>query len=139
MASEPTRGILASQKAVIGVFLLFSVCAVLSWRSAAKHSQFSRRTVYFFGAQLSHDPIRVFALGFSIFILVSIVLRSPLRVDRFVFGIVAIPFALSAVGEFASLTGAALWAVRATDALVWTIAAAICAATLATLKQQQSS
>jgi hypothetical protein len=48
----------------------------------------------------------------------------------------ALSLGLSAITQFVVLSALALWAVRAADAIVWTIAAAICAATLACWSKQ---
>jgi|SRR6266496_3928253 len=89
-AAKTNPGVLANRKITIGVFLLFLCFSVLSWRYVVKQKLATHHPFYFFGRHLSYDPITIFGLGFSIFIVLSIALRSPLRVDRFVFGAAAI-------------------------------------------------
>lgn len=86
----------------------------------------SHRDFYYFGHHFLHDPIYVFALVFSVVFLGNIVLKSPLRADRFVFGAAAFSLSLSAMTQFTTLSGSALWTVHTAHATAWTIAAAIC-------------
>ena|SRR5438067_1616574 len=134
-AAKTNPGVLTNRKTTIGVFLLFLCFSVLSWRYVVTQKPATHHHFYFFGRHLSYDPITIFGLGFSIFVVLSIAFRSPLRVDRFIFGAAAIPFAMAIVREFAFFTGAPLLAFRLAVALVWTTVAAMCAAHLAELNR----
>ena len=128
---EAGRGILDDRRAAIGIFAFCLYASVTSWRAATRGIHVSHHDFYYLGRHFSHDPIYIFALAFSIFVLVNITLRSPLRADRFVFGAGAFSFALSAITQLASLTAFSIWTIRAAQALIWSITAAVCAAVLA--------
>ena len=138
LGNELSEGILANRKSAILVFLLFVLFGILSVRSILRNNFTHRRPVYFFGAHLSHDPILIFGMGSSIFVVVSIALRSPLRADRFVFGAAAVPFAISLAREFAPLPAPVVLALHAADALIWLITAGMSAVVLANYKSEAS-
>jgi len=123
---EPKRGVLDNRKAVVGILAFCLYASVAEWRSAMKNIRVSHRDFYYFGHHFSHDPIYVFALVFSVVFLGNIVLKSPLRADRFVFGAAAFSLSLSAMTQFTILNSSALWTVRTAHAIAWTIAASIC-------------
>lgn len=91
----------------------------------------SHHDFYYFGHHFSRDPVYIFGLAFSILVLGNIAFKSPLRADRFVFGAGAFSLSLSAITQFAVLSGPALWAVRTAHTIAWTIAAAICVSVVA--------
>lgn len=129
-------GILNNRKAAIGALLFCLWATLTSWRSAMRGVHLSHHDFDYFGHHFSHDPIYIFGLVFSIWILGNITFRSPLRADRFLFSMAAFSFGLSVITQFVVLSALALWAVRAADAIVWIIAAAICIATLAGWNKQ---
>ena len=137
--SEGRRGILDNRMVAIATLAFCLFATVTSLRSAMRGRRVSHHDFYYFGHHFSHDPIYIFGLAFSIFISGSIMSRSPLRVDRFVFAAAAVSLSLSAIRQFMVLSASALWAVRAADAITWTIAAAICVGALAGTKRDEQA
>src|SRR5215467_14149514 len=111
-AAKTNPVVLANRNRTIGVLLITLCFSLLSWRYVVKEKPATHHPSYLFGRHLSYDPITIFGLGFAIFVVLSISLRSPLRVDRFVFGIAVIPFAMTLVREFVLLAGPPLLAFR---------------------------
>lgn len=128
---EASRGFLGNRKAASGALVFCLYASATSWHSALRSSRVSHHDFYYFGHHFSHDPIFLFGLLYSIVISVIIMSKSPLKADRFVFGAAAFSFSLSAIMQFAILSAPALWAVRAAEAITWTIAAAICVSVVA--------
>jgi hypothetical protein len=129
-------GILNNRKAVIAALLFCLWAASTNWRSAMRGIRVSHSGFDYFGHHFSHDPVYIFGLVFSIWISGTITFRSPLRADRFLFSMAAFSFSLLAITQFLILSAVALRTVRAADAIVWTVAAAICIATLAGWNKQ---
>jgi hypothetical protein len=128
---EAGRGILSNRKTAAGTFVFCLYASVTSWRAATHTSHVLHHDSHYFGHHFSHDPIYILGSVVSIFILGDIAFESPLRADCFVFGAGAFSFALSAITQLVSFSSPYLWAIRSADALLWAIAAAICAAVLA--------
>ena len=104
------RGILEGYPTILTLFLLLAFFSVWSWTSIRTDHPV-------------HDPIHLGGLGFSIFITASIAYRSPLGADRFVFGAAAAAFSLAGIA-MAPLDQTAIVIARASESLMWTVAAA---------------
>jgi hypothetical protein len=100
-----------------GALLLCGCLGATSWLWVTRYLRFP------------HDPLDVFGLAFAIFITASITYRSPLFADRVVFGGATAVLVLEAV-RAAPLPSAWMLALRTAEALVWTIAAGVCAVAL---------
>ena len=135
-SQNESGGILTRRKRVLFWLLVFLFFALLSWHHVLKYRPVLHHDVSFFGLHPSPPPITVLGLVFSVLFMASAAVRSPLRTDRFVFGIGTIPLCLAVVTVLFQLTGPQLLAIRSADALCWTIAVGICAATLAGWEQQ---
>jgi len=96
-----------------GIFLFCIYVSVASWLRVAKFARFP------------HDPVTIFGLAVVIFITASISYRSRLSADRVVFGSATVAFVLMGV-RMAPLDRHAMSGVEAVEALVWTIATAVC-------------
>lgn len=72
---------------LIGATLFFALSGTLAWRRILKNRFVVHHSANFFGLHFSRDPITVAGLGFAIYLLAAIVLRSRLRVDRYVAGL----------------------------------------------------
>ena len=128
---EAKCGILGNRKVAIGALVFCLWASATSWRSALRGIRVSHHEFSYFGHHFSPDPVFIFGLAYSILVSAGVAFNSPLRADRFVFGAAAFSFSLSAIRRFAVLSASALWAIRAADAIAWTIAAAICVSFLA--------
>lgn len=108
----PTRGLLNKRPILIGVLLFCLYQSVTVWLTVAKYVRFP------------HDPISIFGLAFAAFITGSITWRSQLSADRLIFGGVTVTLVLTAL-RIAGLTRTEMLAVKAGEALLWTIIAAV--------------
>jgi hypothetical protein len=81
-------------------------------------------------ARSPHGVVDLFGLAFSIFVTLSIAIRSSYVWDRAVFGAVSIAFALALANAFPLLTPTMLLALRLVKSILWTAAALISATIL---------
>jgi len=103
----------------------------MSWRSAVKYPYISHRLFSLFGHQFPHDPVLSFGLAVAIFVAASVAYNSPFRPDRFLFSSTAVALLTALIRQFATLTPFSLLALKTTDALMWTLGAAVCVGVLA--------
>jgi hypothetical protein len=81
-------------------------------------------------ARSPHNAIGLFGIAFSIFVTLSIAIRSSYLWDRAVVGAVSIAFALALANAFFSLTPEMLLALRMVKSMLWTAAAVVSATIL---------
>jgi len=112
-----SRGLLQNRAILVAVLLFCAYESVTVWLTITKYARFP------------HDPVSLFGLALAAFITTSISLRSRFLVDRVVFGAVTLTLLLTAT-RLARLSSDTMVAVKAAEALVWTIAAVVCLAVL---------
>lgn len=105
-------GLLRNRMACVLGLIFCTVEAVWSWASV--RSGLHREGLF-----------DIAFLGFVIFLTASISFRSPLWVDRVVFGAISVAFALG-LAKFAFFAPGVNFAINSGHALMWTIAAAGC-------------
>jgi len=113
----PTRGLLNHRPVLIGILLFCLYQSVTVWLTVTKYVRFP------------HDPVSIFGLAVAACITTSVTWRSQLFADRLIFGGVTITLVLTAV-RIAGLTRTEMLTVKAAEALLWTITAAICVVVL---------
>jgi hypothetical protein len=109
---SPSRGLLKNRLVLVGVLLFCLYQSATVWLTVTEYVRFP------------HDPVSIFGLAFAAFITGSITWRSQLSADRLIFGGVTITLVLTAV-RIAGLTRPEMLTVKAAEALLWTIAAAV--------------
>jgi hypothetical protein len=108
----PTRGLPNNRAVLIGVLLFCLDQSVTVWLTVTRYVRFP------------HDPVSIFGLALAAFITTSITCRSKLSVDRLIFGGITITLVLTAL-RIARLTTTAMVTVKAVEALLWSITAAV--------------
>jgi len=107
------RGVLEGRGSAVAVFILFSCLAVWAWTTMTSLHHLARGPIYLGG------------FVFAIFVTVSVAFRSPLPMDRIVFGAAAIAFVLATVATITPLGPGAMVVVNGARALMWTVAAIV--------------
>lgn len=106
------RGVLQNRPILIGILLVCLYETVTVWMTVMKYNRHP------------YTPVGVLGLAFAAFITTSIAYRSRFIADRVVFGAFTVISLLTAV-RMTGLTSVAMLAVNATEASMWTIAAAV--------------
>jgi len=108
------QGLLKTRPTFAAALLFCGWQGTTSWLTVTRYLRFP------------HDPVDIFGLALATFITASIAYRSPLFADRAVFGLATAVLVLMAV-LVAPLPPHWMLAVKTAEALIWTIAAPLCA------------
>lgn len=126
----PDREFLTDRKRVLGAALAALCFSILSWRDILMYRSGTHHSAYLFGFHFPFALVPMLGFSYSILCCVWIAFRSPLRLDRFVFGLATISFCSSLLRESVRLGNLEMLASEVVNTLCWTIAAGICIVTL---------